>query len=54
VSKNDEYYEISNLIVGISISVNPGEPVWSGLSRPDEFENWWRSRAIAKKEGNEP
>ncbi len=30
----------------ISIGVNPGEPLWFGLSRPDEFESWWKSRVV--------
>lgn len=33
----------------ISICINPGESIWFGLSKLDEFDNWWRSRAIQKK-----
>lgn len=29
---------------GIRISVSPGEPLWFGLARPDQFEEWARSR----------
>ncbi len=32
----------------IHIYVNPGEPIWFGLSRLCDFDNWWRSRAIQK------
>ncbi|HGE70833.1 TPA: hypothetical protein ENX78_08370 [Candidatus Poribacteria bacterium] len=34
----------------ISIAVLPGEPIWFGLSKPDEFEKWWRSRVSLKKD----
>ena len=29
----------------IRFIIHPGDSLWFGLARPNEFESWWQSRA---------